>query len=79
MRKIENLTIDRIWIRQHDVCPNGVIGIDWSANIGFGQYVLVVGDDDKLHADSECMDRGESKEFIKALLNKMIDEIIVEG
>lgn len=78
MRKIENLTIDRIWIRQHDVCPNGVIGIDWSANIGFGQYVLVMGDDGKLHADSECMDRGENKEFIKALLNKMVDEIIVE-
>ena len=78
MRKIENLSIDRIWIRQHEVCPNGVIGIDWSANIGFGRYELVLGDDGMLHAYTECMDRGEDKEFTKAILAELVKKIVVE-
>ena len=78
MRKIENLNIDEIWIRQHEVCPNGVIGIEWSANIGFGRYELVPGDDGMLHAYTEYMDRGEDKEFTKAILKKLVDKIVIE-
>lgn len=78
MRKIENLNIDEIWIREHELCPNGVIGIEWSANIGFGRYELILGDDGMLHAYTECMDRGEDKEFTKAIFAKLADKIIVE-
>ena len=78
MTKIENLNIDEVWIRQHEVCPNGIIGIDWSANIGFGRYELVLGDDGMLHAYTECMDRGEDKEFTRAILEKLVEKIVVE-
>ena len=78
MTKIKDLQIDEIWIRQHEFCPNGVIGIEWSANIGFGRYELVPGDDGKLHAYTECMDRGEDKEFTKAILAALVDEIVIE-
>lgn len=78
MRNIENLTIDDIRIRQHEVCPNGVICIEWSANIGWGRYDLVLGDDGKLHAYTECMDRGEDKEFTKAILAALVEKIVVE-
>ena len=78
MRKIENLSIDDIRIRQHEVCPNGVIIIEWSANIGWGRYDLVLGDDGMLHAYTECMDRGEDKEFTKMILDKLVEKIVVE-
>jgi hypothetical protein len=78
VRKIENLTIDDIRIRQHEVCPNGVIIIEWSANIGFGRYDLVLGDDGILHAYTECMDRGEDKEFTKMILDKLAEKIVIE-
>ena len=78
MRKIENLNIDEIWIHEHELCPNGVIGIEWSANIGFGRYELVLGDDGMLHAYTECMDRGEDKEFTNAILEKLVEKIVVE-
>ena len=78
MREIENLTIDDIRIRQHEVCPNGVIIIEWSSNIGWGRYDLVLGDDGILHAYTECMDRGEDKEFTKAILAELVNKIVVE-
>ena len=78
MRKIENLTIDEIWMNKHEICPHGVIGIEWSANIGFGRYELILGDDGMLHAYTECLDRGEDKEFTKAILEKLVEKIVVE-
>ena len=78
MRKIENLSIDRIWIHEHEYCPNGVIGIEWSANIGWGRYELVLGDDGMLHAYTEHMDRGEDKEFTKMIMGKLVEKIVVE-
>lgn len=78
MRPIENLKIDDMRIHVHDECPNGVICIDWSANIGWGRYDLVLEDDGMLHAYTEYMDRGEDKEFTKAILAKLVDKIVVE-
>ena len=78
MKKIENLQIDDIRIRQHEVCPNGVIIIEWSSNIGWGRYDLALGDDGMLHAYTECMDRGEDKEFTKAILAELVNKIVVE-
>lgn len=78
MRKIENLSIDEIWMNKHEICPNGVIGIEWSSNIGWGRYELILGDDGLLHAYTECMDRGEDKEFTQAILEKLVEKIVVE-
>jgi hypothetical protein len=77
--EIKGLSIDDIWIRVHEYCPNGVIGIEWSANIGFGRYELALGDDGKFHAYTECMDKGEDKEFTKMILNALVDKIVVEN
>lgn len=76
--EIKDLEIDDIWIRVHEYCPNGVIGIEWSANIGFGRYELVLGDDGKFHAYTEYLDNNEDKNFTKAILNALIDKIVVE-
>lgn len=75
---INNLEIKEVWIRQHEVCPNGVIGIEWSSDAGFGRYELIMEEDGMLHAQSECMDSNEDKKFIKALLDKLLDKIIVD-
>jgi hypothetical protein len=77
--EIKNLNIDEIWIRVHEYCPNGVIGIEWSANIGFGRYELILGDDGNLHAYTEYMDKGEDKEFTKMILNALVDKIVIEN
>jgi hypothetical protein len=77
--EIKDLNIDEIWIRVHEYCPNGVIGIEWSANIGFGRYELVLGDDGKLHAYTEYMDKDEDKEFTKIILNALVDKIVIEN
>ena len=60
-------------------------------NLGFGQYTLYFDHKDltvedgledcvltKVTADSECMDKGEDKEFLKALMEKLIDMVEVE-
>lgn len=77
--KIEDLSIDDIWIRVHEYCPNGVIGIEWSANIGFGRYELVLGDDGKLHAYTEYMDKGEDKAFTEMILKALVNKIVIEN
>lgn len=74
-----DLTIDEIWINRHERCPNGVIGIEWSApNCGFGQYVMHLGEDGMLHADSEHMDKGDDKRFVKLLLELLLEKIVIE-
>lgn len=77
--EIKNLEIDEIWIAKHEYCPNGAIGIEWSANIGFGRYELVLGNDGMLHAYTEYMDKGEDKEFTEMILKELINKIVVEG
>ena len=64
---------------------------EWSCNLGCGQYTLYFDHKDltvedgledcvltKVTADSECMDKGEDKEFLKALMEKWIDMVEVE-
>ena len=73
------LEINEVWIAKNDLCPNGCIGIDWSGNIGFGQWVAELGDDGKLHANTECMDSNDDKLFTKQLLEALLKEIVIEG
>lgn len=48
--------------------------ISWSGNIGFGEYTLYKVKD-KWFGDSECMDQGEDKDFLRYLLSKVADQI----
>lgn len=56
------------------------ITIEWSSNIGFGQYTIYKPtDSDKWVADSEYMDDNEDKEFIKSLMELFIKELDIEN
>ena len=74
-----HVKIDEVWPVSTEIHPNGGIGIDWSADIGFGQFILHWGEDGKLHAYTECMDKGEDKVWTKLMLTKLVDEIIIDG
>ena len=52
--------------------------IGWSSNIGFGEYTLYTDSKGKWHGDSECMDKGEDKEFIKLLMEKFVEELVID-
>ena len=73
-----NLEIDQIWIAKHDICPNGVIGIEWSGSDGFGRYELILGDDGKLHANTEHMDSELQKLFSQEVLTAVINNIVID-
>lgn len=61
------------------ICPatTGVV-IQWAGNIGWGEYVIY-GKDGKILGDSECMDAGDDKEFLRLLLNDLADKVEVIG
>lgn len=70
--------IDRIWPVSTEVCPSGGIGIDWHGLIGFGQLTLYWGDDDKLHANTECLCSNDDKRFMQRIFNLLLDFIEVD-
>jgi len=76
---MKNLHFDEVWAISTEIVPNGGIGIDWSGAIGFGQFILYWGEDGKLHADTEGLSSNENKDFIKAILNLLVEEIVVDG
>ena len=79
MRKIENLTIDEVWINRHpEACPNGVLGIEWSANVGFGRFEIILDDKGVPHALTEYMDKGEDKAFTEAILAELLKIIVID-
>lgn len=63
-----------------EACPKGGVLVSWSApNVGFGEWALYWGGDGKLHADTEYMDQGEDKEFTRAIMNALVDEIVIDS
>lgn len=76
--KCSGLQIDEVWPVSTKVCPNGGIGVYWSGDVGFGEFVLTWRDDGKLHADTEHMDRGEDKRFTEAILKLLAAQIIID-
>ena len=89
MRKISDfsdLEIDSI-IPFRDNTYKGFT-IEWSSpSIGFGEYQIWFEKDKDsddgfsyiVYADTECMDKGEDKEFTKAILNLLVDKIHIHG
>ena len=87
------LTIDNIFVNRftHNNKEVQCLVFEWGCNLGFGQYTLYFNHKDvtvedgpedymltKVTADSECMDKGEDKEFLKALMEKLIGMVKVE-
>ena len=74
---IEHLQIDEVNCFENNR-GNGVI-ISWSADIGFGELTLYRrNEDNEWRADTECMCKGEDTEFIRMVLNKWVDEMVVD-
>ena len=67
--------------RKHNIKVDGLQGfsngfvIQWCGDIGFGENTIYVDGDGKLKGDSECMDRGEDKEFLEQLFRNIIEQI----
>lgn len=56
-----------------------VMIFSWIGNIGFGEYTLYTDSEGRWHGDSEHMDKGEDKEFIRLLLDKFVEGLVIEG
>lgn len=79
MTELKNLTLDntRVSISSTGTCR---ITFSWSANIGFGEYSLFYDiKNKKWQADSEYMDKGDDKDFLKAILEEFVKEVEVCG
>jgi len=58
-----------------------VMVLGWGCNLGFGEYAFYFEDRGKgieIIADSEHMDKGENKEFLKALMEKFVEKVEIE-
>jgi hypothetical protein len=56
----------------------GCLKIKWESDIGFGEYIIRIKEDGKLEGDSETMDSNEDKEFIKKLLELLVDKMEIK-
>lgn len=56
----------------------GGIRIEWNSDLGFGQYDIQVREG-KIVADSESMDSGEDKDFLRKLLSLIADKAEVRS
>lgn len=56
------------------------IRIEWDSDIGFGGYgIYRETGTEQWYADSECMDSGEDKEFLRELLKLIADSVIIKS
>lgn len=54
--------------------------IKWDSDIGFGEYTIYrQSGTEQWYADSECMDSGEDKEFLRELLKLIADNVIIKS
>ena len=54
----------------------GTISIDWQGTNGWGIYTIEIRDG-KLVGLSECMDKGENKDFLKQVLAALVKQVEV--
>ena len=90
---LNNLEINDVFMNRIPNEEKGIIeevlGIEWSSDAGFGRYELIISkkvdgegrpissEDDKICGYSEFMDKGEHKEFLRALLSKLADKVTI--
>lgn len=78
--EVKDLTIDRVHAFDNELY-NG-IRIEWSANIGWGQCDIFrekADETSKWQAHTETMSTNEDKVFLKMLLDKLADMVVVTG
>lgn len=68
-----NLKIAGIKFIENGMC------ISWVSDIGWGEYWLCLNEKGGWEADSECMDKGDDKEFLKELLDLAKDHILKQA
>lgn len=71
--------INDVRIFKNEFIPNGGMTIDWVCNMGFGELSWFISKDGKLHAETECMASNGDKEFIKAVMNRLVDLMEVDN
>lgn len=74
------IEFSKVFARCESVYPfdaEGVEGIviEWSGNIGFGQYTLYKDEQGFWRGDSEHMDSQKEKDFLRYLLNDFVEQI----
>ena len=47
--------------------------ICWTGSDGFGQYIIWTDENGNLKGDSEYMDKGDRKEFLKSLFESILE------
>jgi hypothetical protein len=63
------------WPKEHGPGRAGFV-VSWGMpGTGFGELTFVLGEDGKLILETECM----SKDFVKHILNKLIDDATLES
>lgn len=72
--------VDEISLEVRNIITHssGGIRIEWNSSLGFGQYDLQVREG-KIVADSESMDSGEDKDFLRKLLSLIADKAEVRS
>ena len=75
----EEVVINNVTIESCDETFNDepFIILDWDSNIGFGQLTFIQRKDGTIDCESETMSDNKNKLFIKAVLDKFIDELNV--
>lgn len=76
MRKIDINNIN-LEVKKVEFLEDSML-IVWSSNIGFGQYVIDVEDDQNLIGYSETMDSNEDKEFITKLFSLIVEKLNIK-
>ncbi len=76
--KTDRLTILDVCPVSTEVIPNGGIIVSWCGDIGFGEWTLYWGDDGKLHADTEYLDRHDDRAFTEEILKLLAEQIVID-
>ena len=78
MSRKSNVDEINLEVRNIITHSSGGIRIEWNSRLGFGQYDLQVREG-KIVADSESMDSGEDKDFLRKLLSLIADKAEVKS
>lgn len=66
------------WANKTELYPYGVVGIDWSSNLGCGRWEMYFDEKGIPHLKTEHMDSFSDKSFSELLMKAMLDIAIVE-
>ena len=74
-----NISVSAWADRVEYICPNGVLGVDYNLEkLGSGRLEMIFDENGKAHMLTDDICDCNDKEFAKAVLNKLIDDAIVE-